>query len=94
MLLSSTMMLRHLGLDTQADAIAGVSCLTEIALDDARDAASDVCIAPSLCLVSHVPLISPSQAVYKVIEERKVRTADVGGNSTTSDFTKAVLEKL
>ncbi|CAO1624927.1 unnamed protein product [Parajaminaea phylloscopi] len=56
MLLSATMMLRHLGLDTQADAIAG--------------------------------------AVYKVIEQGKVRTADVGGNSTTSDFTKAVLDQL
>lgn len=56
MLLSSTMMLRHLGLDTQADAIAS--------------------------------------SVYKVIQQGKVRTADVGGNSTTSDFTKAVLDQL
>lgn len=72
MILSSTMMLRHLGLETQANVIAG--------------------------------------AVYDVIAEGKVRTADMkgvsewlrretdadrsAGTNSTSDFTKAVLAKV
>ena len=56
MILSSTMMLRHLGLDTQANQIA--------------------------------------ESVYKVIQEGKVRTADMGGNAKTQDFTGAVMEHL
>ncbi|KDN46823.1 putative IDH1-isocitrate dehydrogenase [NAD] subunit 1, mitochondrial [Tilletiaria anomala UBC 951] len=56
MILSSTMMLRHLGLDTQANQIA--------------------------------------ESVYKVIQEGKVRTADMGGNAKTQDFTAAVISHL
>ncbi|GFZ47920.1 Isocitric dehydrogenase [Saitozyma sp. JCM 24511] len=56
MILSSTMMLRHLGLESQANVIAA--------------------------------------AVYDVIQEGKVRTADMRGSSSTSDFTKAVLDKV
>ncbi len=56
MILSSTMMLRHLGLDTQANQIA--------------------------------------ESVYKVIQEGKVRTADMGGNAKTQDFTGAVISHL
>ena len=56
MILSSTMMLRHLGLDTQANQIA--------------------------------------ESVYKVIQEAKVRTADMGGNAKTQDFTGAVISHL
>ncbi|KAI9636204.1 uncharacterized protein MKK02DRAFT_24984 [Dioszegia hungarica] len=56
MVLSATMMLRHLGLETQANTIAS--------------------------------------AVYDVIQEGKVRTADMrGGTASTSDFTKAILAK-
>lgn len=53
MLLSSTMMLRHLGLDSHANQIA--------------------------------------DSVYKVIQEGKVRTADMGGKAKTHDFTQAVI---
>jgi isocitrate dehydrogenase (NAD+) len=56
MLLSSTMMLRHLGLDSHANQIA--------------------------------------DSVYKVIEEGKVRTADMGGNAKTHDFTQAVMNNF
>ncbi|PWN95783.1 putative IDH1-isocitrate dehydrogenase [NAD] subunit 1, mitochondrial [Tilletiopsis washingtonensis] len=56
MLLSSTMMLRHLGLDSHANQIA--------------------------------------ESVYKVIQEGKVRTADMGGNSKTADFTQAVINNF
>lgn len=56
MILSATMMLRHFGLDYQANQIAS--------------------------------------SVYRVIAERKVRTADMGGNSTTQQFTQAVLDNL
>ncbi|KAI5481049.1 hypothetical protein MNV49_006235 [Pseudohyphozyma bogoriensis] len=56
MLLSATMMLRHLGLDTHANAIAS--------------------------------------AVYKVIADGKVRTPDMGGKNSTSDFTFSVIKAL
>ncbi|TEB35681.1 isocitrate dehydrogenase [Coprinellus micaceus] len=56
MILSATMMLRHLGLDDLANKIAS--------------------------------------ATFNVIKEGKVRTADMGGSSTTSDFTGAVIKKL
>lgn len=56
MILSATLLLRHLGLDAKADRI--------------------------------------SQAVYDVLKDGKVRTPDIGGTSTTEDFTNAVLNKL
>jgi isocitrate dehydrogenase (NAD+) len=55
LLLSSTMLLRHLGLEEQANLIAS--------------------------------------SVYDVIAEGNHRTADVGGTTTTTEFTKAVLDK-
>lgn len=33
-------------------------------------------------------------AILNTIEEGKYRTADLGGNSTTSDFTKAICHHL
>jgi len=56
LLLSGTMMLRHLGLDDHANRIA--------------------------------------KAVYDVIGQGKARTRDMGGDSTTHDFTRAVLDSL
>ncbi|KAH0547958.1 isocitrate dehydrogenase (NAD(+)) idh1 [Trichoglossum hirsutum] len=56
MLLSGSMLLRHLGLNDHANRISG--------------------------------------GVYDVIREGKVRTRDMGGNSTTHDFTRAVLSKM
>lgn len=56
MILSSTMMLRHLGLDHAANTIAA--------------------------------------SVYKVVNDHKVRTPDMGGTSHTTDFTKAVIGAL
>ncbi|KAB5592080.1 Isocitrate dehydrogenase (NAD+) [Ceratobasidium theobromae] len=56
MILSSTMMLRHLGLESLANSIA--------------------------------------QSTFDVINEGKVRTADMGGSSTTSEFTAAVIKGL
>lgn len=56
MILSATMMLRHLGLNEQADRI--------------------------------------SKATYDVLAEQKVRTADIGGSSLTTEFTNAILAKL
>lgn len=56
MLLSSTMLLRHLGLDTQANLIAS--------------------------------------SVYDVVKEGKHRTADLGGNTSTTDFTKAIINRI
>lgn len=55
MILSSTMLLRHLGLESQANVIAS--------------------------------------AVYDVIKEGKIRTADMGGSTSTTEFTKAILNK-
>ncbi|APA07125.1 isocitrate dehydrogenase subunit 1, mitochondrial precursor [Sclerotinia sclerotiorum 1980 UF-70] len=56
MLLSGSMLLRHLGLDDHANRI--------------------------------------SKAVYDVIAEGAVRTRDMGGNSSTNQFTRAVLDKM
>ncbi|EIM88058.1 uncharacterized protein STEHIDRAFT_146164 [Stereum hirsutum FP-91666 SS1] len=56
MILSATMMLRHLGLDHIANNIAS--------------------------------------ATFEVINSTKVRTADMGGSATTSDFTSAVIKNL
>ncbi|KAJ1309206.1 hypothetical protein OPQ81_004875 [Rhizoctonia solani] len=56
MILSSTMMLRHLGLESLANSIA--------------------------------------QSTFDVINEGKVRTADMGGKASTSDFTAAVIKGL
>ena len=56
MILSATMMLRHLGIDYHANQIAA--------------------------------------SVYRVIAAGKVRTPDMGGSSTTQQFTQAVLDNL
>ena len=56
LILSGTMLLRHLGLDDHANRI--------------------------------------SQAVYGVISEGKTRTRDMGGSSTTHQFTRAVLDHM
>ncbi|CEJ93791.1 Putative Isocitrate dehydrogenase subunit 1 [[Torrubiella] hemipterigena] len=56
MILSGSMLLRHLGLDDHANRI--------------------------------------SKAIYAVIAEGKVRTRDMGGVSTTHEFTKAILDKM
>ncbi|KAI5285236.1 isocitrate dehydrogenase (NAD(+)) idh1 [Ascosphaera acerosa] len=56
MILSGSMLLRHLGLDAHADRI--------------------------------------QKAVYAVINEGAVRTRDMGGNSSTNEFTRAVLDKM
>ncbi|KAH7887673.1 hypothetical protein F5I97DRAFT_868434 [Phlebopus sp. FC_14] len=56
MILSATMMLRHLGLDSIANSIAS--------------------------------------ATFDVINSGEVRTADMGGAATTSEFTAAVIKKL
>ncbi|KAI3322155.1 isocitrate dehydrogenase subunit 1 [Xylariaceae sp. AK1471] len=56
LLLSGTMLLRHLGLDDHANRI--------------------------------------SRAVYGVIADGKYRTRDMGGESTTHEFTRAILDKM
>ncbi|KAI1399608.1 isocitrate dehydrogenase subunit 1 [Hypoxylon fuscum] len=56
LLLSGSMLLRHLGLDDHANRI--------------------------------------SKAVYGVISEGKYRTRDMGGESTTHEFTRAILDKM
>jgi len=56
MILSGSMLLRHLGLDEHANRI--------------------------------------SKAVYNVIGDGKVRTRDMGGQASTHEFTKAVLDKM
>ena len=56
LLLSGCMMLRHIGMNKQAENIQG--------------------------------------AVLGVIAEGKYRTGDLGGRATTSDFTKAIIDRL
>ena len=56
MILSASMLLRHLGLDEHANRI--------------------------------------SKATYDVLADATVRTQDIGGTATTSEFTRAILDKL
>ncbi|CAI5756958.1 unnamed protein product [Candida verbasci] len=56
MILSAAMLLRHLGLNQDADII--------------------------------------SKATYDVIADGKIRTKDIGGSSSTTEFTDAIIEKL
>ncbi|KAF2263617.1 hypothetical protein CC78DRAFT_465307 [Lojkania enalia] len=56
LILSASMLLRHIGLDDHANRI--------------------------------------SQSVYRVIKEGKTRTRDMGGNSTTHEFTRAILNEM
>lgn len=49
-------------------------------------------------LLRHINLHSYSDkivnAIFKVLEDGKVRTKDVGGQSTTQDFTRAVIANI
>lgn len=75
LVLSSTMMLRHLGLDESATRYAHV--------------ANPCCIHFDADTQLRI-----SQAVYAVIADGKVRTKDMGGNATTTEFTNAILQKM
>ncbi|GAA5974123.1 hypothetical protein JCM8115_002304, partial [Rhodotorula mucilaginosa] len=35
-----------------------------------------------------------AKATYDVLSEGKVRTPDMGGNNKTTDFTRAIIQKL
>lgn len=74
LLLSSCMMLRHLGLDDHANRISKVS--------------------PAIFgrHTHHAHLAS--QAVYDVISTGKTRTRDMGGSSTTHEFTNEILHTM
>lgn len=60
--------------------------------DPAAMILSAVWMLRHLNLDNHATLIS--KAVMDVLEEGAVRTPDLGGNSSTTDFTKAVIGKL
>lgn len=76
MILSATMMLRHLGYDT---------FISRAELDDA-DRKSPF----SLDSIAN----NIATATYDVINTGKVRTKDMGGEASTSDFTGAVISNL
>ncbi|KAJ9530103.1 hypothetical protein QJQ45_023379 [Haematococcus lacustris] len=64
-----------------------------------KDMANPTALALSACMmlrhVGHVDAADNiQQAVLAVIAEGKYRTRDLGGNASTSDFTKAVIDKL
>jgi isocitrate dehydrogenase (NAD+) len=46
------------------------------------------------CLLLLLPPRSIQQALLSTIAEGKYRTRDLGGSATTTDFTKAVIDKL
>lgn len=51
----------------------------------------------SLPIISHSlekQANSIAAAVYEVFAKGEAKTADMGGNATTSDFTKAVINKV
>ncbi|KAF1950420.1 hypothetical protein CC80DRAFT_496856 [Byssothecium circinans] len=73
---------RHVGLDIQGKDQANPTALT----------LSAAMMLRHLGLDDHANRIS--QSVYKVIEEGKVRTRDMGGDSTTHEFTRAILAQM
>ncbi|KAF2861150.1 hypothetical protein K470DRAFT_47298 [Piedraia hortae CBS 480.64] len=73
---------RHVGLDIQ-----GKDQANPIAL-----ILSSTMMLRQLGLEDHSARIS--KAVYDIVAEGKVRTRDMGGDSTTHQFTRAVLDKL
>ena len=73
---------RHVGLDIQGKDQANPSALI----------LSAAMLLRHLGLDDHANRIS--QSVYKVIEDGQVRTRDMGGNSTTNEFTRAILNQM
>lgn len=73
---------RHVGLDIQGRNSANPTAM----------------ILSSVMLLRHLGLDAPanriSNATYGVLADGKVRTPDLGGNSKTTEFTKAILDKL
>lgn len=49
-------------------------------------------------MLRHINLLNYSQMIFNaindVLREGKIRTKDLGGNSTTTDFTKAIIYSL
>jgi len=73
---------RHVGLDIKG-----------------KDQANPTALLLSACMLArHIGLDDHanriSKAVYDVIAEGSVRTRDMGGNSTTHEFTRAILDKM
>ncbi|KAL1595724.1 isocitrate dehydrogenase (NAD(+)) idh1 [Paraconiothyrium brasiliense] len=73
---------RHVGLDIKGKDQANPSALI----------LSAAMLLRHLGLDDHANRIS--QSVYRVIEEGKIRTRDMGGNSTTQEFTKSILNAM
>ncbi|PVH95339.1 isocitrate dehydrogenase subunit 1 mitochondrial precursor [Periconia macrospinosa] len=73
---------RHVGLDIQGKDQANPSALI----------LSAAMLLRHLGLDDHANRIS--QSVYKVIEDGQVRTRDMGGSSTTNEFTRAILNQM
>ncbi|KAG7666094.1 IDH1 [[Candida] subhashii] len=73
---------RHVGLDIQG-----------------KNSANPTAMILSACMMlRHLGLNEPadkiSQATYDVIADGKVRTKDIGGSSSTTEFTDAIISKL
>ncbi|KAJ4301090.1 isocitrate dehydrogenase (NAD(+)) idh1 [Kalmusia sp. IMI 367209] len=73
---------RHVGLDIKGKDQANPSALI----------LSAAMLLRHLGLDDHANRIS--QSVYRVIEEGKTRTRDMGGNSTTQEFTNSILAQM
>lgn len=73
---------RHVGLDIKGQNIANPTAM----------------ILSAALMLNHLGLETSSarisKAVHEVIAEGKSTTKDIGGSSSTTDFTKAVIEKL
>ncbi|KAF2876461.1 isocitrate dehydrogenase subunit 1 mitochondrial precursor [Massariosphaeria phaeospora] len=73
---------RHVGLDIKGKDQANPSALV----------LSAAMMLRHLGLDDHADRIA--QSIYKVIEDGKYRTRDMGGNSTTHEFTRAILNQM
>lgn len=73
---------RHVGLDIKGTNLANPTAL----------------VLSAAMMLRHLGLDESatriSQAVYAVISDGKVRTKDMGGNATTTEFTNAILQKM
>lgn len=93
-----------LGLTPSANVGAGGLALMEAVHGTAPDIAGKNKANPTALLLSGAMMLrhiglnkygdNIQQAVLGVIAEGKYRTGDLGGNATTSDFTKAIIDKL
>lgn len=88
LLFSSVMMLRHLGFNDHAEKV----CLVLLSMTACQS--FQIPIQTALPPMLSVYSVQIQNAVIQTIAEGKYRTGDLGGTSSCSDYTKAVIDHL